>query len=101
MFSIAFSSLFGQDAVHRRPTHAESSRNRARRLTISIHPLRQSSFLLVERLGPTDVLAACPTRFPRRTMAFAAQFKFKLSQAGEHASHHAACGVRRVDALAQ
>ena len=42
MFSIAFSSLFGQDAVHRRPAHAESGRNRARRLTAGVHALRQS-----------------------------------------------------------
>jgi hypothetical protein len=47
MFSIAFSSLFGQDALNRRPAHAESVGNRARRLIISVHPLRQSSFRLV------------------------------------------------------
>jgi hypothetical protein len=48
MFSIASSSLFSQDAVHRRPAHAEGVGNRARRLTISVHPLRQSRLLLVK-----------------------------------------------------
>ena len=84
MFSIAFSSLFGQDSVYRRPAHAEGVGNGARRLSISVHPLRQSSFLLVKRRGSSDVLAPCPTRLPCRCSAFTAEFKFKLGKAGEH-----------------
>jgi hypothetical protein len=51
MFSIAFSSLFGQDAVYRRPAHAKGVGNSAGRLTACVHPLRQSSFRRVERLA--------------------------------------------------
>ena len=61
MFSIAFSSLFGQDPVYRRPAHAESVGNRARRLAACVHPHGQSGFLLVKRLGSSDVLTASPT----------------------------------------
>jgi len=50
MFSIAFSSLSGQDSVYRRPAHAEGMGKRARWLAASVHPLRQSGFGLVERL---------------------------------------------------
>jgi hypothetical protein len=31
------------------------------RLTASVHPLRQTGILRIERLGPSDVLPACPT----------------------------------------
>jgi hypothetical protein len=65
MFSIAFSSLFGQDAVHRRPAHAESRRNRARRFAACMHPYGQTGFFLVKRLGSTDGLPPCPTRFSK------------------------------------
>jgi hypothetical protein len=52
MFSIAFSSLFGEDAVNRRPAHVEGVSNRARRLTASsVHPLRQSGFGRVHSPG--------------------------------------------------
>jgi hypothetical protein len=66
-----------------------------------VHTLRQTGFLHVERPGSSDVLPACPTGFPRRTTPFAAEFKFKFGQAGQHARHHAAGGVGRVDALTQ
>jgi hypothetical protein len=69
MFSIAFSSLFGQDAVNRRPAYAESSRNRACRLTARVHALGQSGFGFVECLRSSDVLPACPTRLPCRCSA--------------------------------
>ena len=45
MFSIAFSSLFGQDAVHRRPAHAEGVGNRARRFAACVHPLCRPNML--------------------------------------------------------
>jgi hypothetical protein len=48
MFSIAFSILFGQGTVHRRPAHAEDVGNRARRLTAGMHPLRESCLRLVK-----------------------------------------------------
>jgi hypothetical protein len=48
ILSIAFSSLFGQDTVYRCAAHAESSRNRVRRLTAGMHPLRESRLLLVK-----------------------------------------------------
>jgi hypothetical protein len=101
MFSIAFSSLFGQDAAHRRPADAESGRNRARRLTSSVHPLRQGSVLLIKRLGPSDVLPACPTCHLCRCTAFPAKLHFKFGQAGKHYGDHAACGVGRIDGFAQ
>jgi hypothetical protein len=101
ILSIAFSSLFGQDPVHRRPAHAEGVGDRARRLTISVHPLRQSSLLLVKRLGSSDVLAACPTRFPRRTTPFAAQLQLQLGQTRKYACDHPTRCVRRIDAFPQ
>jgi hypothetical protein len=66
-----------------------------------MHPHCQSGFLLVKRLGSSDVLPACPPCFPRRCSAFAAKFKFKFGQAGEHPGNHAARGVGRVDAFPQ
>ncbi|MDT5172207.1 MAG: hypothetical protein QOD02_5585, partial [Mycobacterium sp.] len=48
MFSITFSSLFGQDAVNRRPAYAESAGNRARRFAACVHPHCQSGFLRVK-----------------------------------------------------
>jgi hypothetical protein len=72
MFSIAFSSLFGQDAVNRRPAYAEGVDNRARRFTAPVHPPSQRSVLLIKSLGPTDVLPACPPCFSCRCPAFPA-----------------------------
>jgi len=66
-----------------------------------VHAPCQRGFLLVERLGSTDVLPACPTRFARRSTPFAAELKLKLSKAGEHARHHAPRCSRAVDALPQ
>ena len=99
MFSSAFSSLFGQDAVNRRPAYAERSRNRARRLTARVHALSQSRFRLIKRPGTPNVLPACPTRLACGSTPFAAQLKFKLGQAGQYSGNHSACGVGRVDAL--
>jgi class 3 adenylate cyclase len=48
VFSVTFSSLFGQNTVYRRPAHAEDIGNRARRLTARVHPLRESRLLLVK-----------------------------------------------------
>jgi hypothetical protein len=59
MFSIAFSSLFGQDAVNRGPAYAESSRNRARRLTAGMHAPCQPDLSFAECLWTTNCL---PTR---------------------------------------
>ena len=72
MFSIAFSSLFGQDSVYRRTAHAEGVGNRARRFAACVHPLRQSRLLLVKHLGASDVLPSRPTCLPCRCTAFAA-----------------------------
>ncbi len=66
-----------------------------------MHPLRQSSFLRIKRLGTADVLTACPTCLPCRCAAFPAEFKFKLSQAGQNAGHHSPRRVRGIDALTQ
>lgn len=88
MFSIAFSSLFSQDAVNRRPASAESSRNRVCRLTARLHPLRQSGFLSIKRLGPTDLLAPCPTCLACRCTSFPTEFKLKLGEAGEYSGDH-------------
>ena len=46
-----------------------------------MHPLGKGSFRPVERLGPTDVLAACPTRPPCRCAALSPEFQLKLCQA--------------------
>ena len=81
MFSIAFSSVFGQDAVNRCPARAESRRNRARRLTACVHPLGQRSVLLIRRLGPTDVLPTRATRLAGRCAALSPEFQLKLCQA--------------------
>ena len=64
--------LLGQHPVHRGTTHSQRRGNRARRLTVGVHPLRQSSLLLVKRLGSSDVLAACPTRLAGSGAAFPA-----------------------------
>jgi hypothetical protein len=69
MFSIAFSSLFGQDAVNRRPAYAESSRNRARRLTARVHAPRQTRPFDLSSALSLDVLSAAldiwvPSRIP-------------------------------------
>jgi hypothetical protein len=77
MFSIASSSLFGQDAVNRRPAYAECCGYRARRFAAGVHALRQSSLLLIKHLGPSDVLPACPTCLACRCPAFPTKFQFK------------------------
>ena len=41
MFSIAYSSLFGQDAVYRRPAHAEELGDVLACMAIGLHPLRR------------------------------------------------------------
>jgi hypothetical protein len=51
MFSIAFTSLFGEDAVNRRPAYAESGRDGAGRFTAGVHPLRQSGVGLSTACG--------------------------------------------------
>ena len=81
MFSIACTSLFGQDAVHRCPAHAEGVGNRARGFAAGMHPLRQGSVLLIKRLGPTYVLPTCPPCLPCRCAAFPPEFQLKLWQA--------------------
>jgi len=65
-----------------------------------VHPLRESGFRFVERLGAADGLAACFSRIPCRRTTFPAQLQFKLGKACEHTGHHAACRVARVDPLA-
>jgi hypothetical protein len=45
-----------EHSVYRCPTHSECRGYRACRFAASVHPLRQCGFLLVERLGTTDVL---------------------------------------------
>jgi hypothetical protein len=82
MFSIAFTSLFGQDAVYRRPAHAECSGNGARRFAACMHPQGQSSFLLIKRLRSSDVLPPCPTRLACGCTAFPTKLKLKLGEAG-------------------
>jgi hypothetical protein len=63
MFSIAFSSLFGQDAVHRCTAHAEGVDNRARRFAAGMHPPRQRRLRLAEaRISPRSVRRAAGTR---------------------------------------
>jgi hypothetical protein len=47
------------------------------------------------------VLPACPTRLTRCGSPFTPEFQLKLGQTCEDARHHAACGVRRVDAFPQ
>jgi hypothetical protein len=59
-----------------------------------VHSHGQRGFLFVKGLGASDVLAARPTRFPRRCTAFSTEFKFKLGEAGEHSGHHSAGRVR-------
>jgi hypothetical protein len=66
-----------------------------------VHALRQTGFLRVERLGPSDVLATCPACFTGGGAALAAQFKLKLSEACENSGNHSSCGVGRVDAFTQ
>jgi hypothetical protein len=66
-----------------------------------VHPQGQSRFRLVKRLGPSYVLPACPTRLTRCGSPFTPEFQLKLGQTCEDARHHAACGVRRVDAFPQ
>jgi hypothetical protein len=51
-------SLLSQHAVNRGPAHTQRGRNGGGRFTAGMHPLRQSGFLLVKRLGSSDVLAA-------------------------------------------
>jgi mycobactin polyketide synthetase MbtD len=63
--------------------------------------MRQRSLRVIERLRTPDVLAASTTRLPSRCTAFPAKFQLKLCQARQHARHHAACGVRPVNPLAQ
>jgi hypothetical protein len=47
------------------------------------------------------VLPACPTRLTRCGSPLTPEFQLKLGQTREDARHHAACGVRRVDAFPQ
>jgi hypothetical protein len=47
-----------------------------------VHPLRQSRFLPIQRLGPSDVLPACLTH---SCTALAAKLKFQLGEASEYA----------------
>jgi hypothetical protein len=63
------------------------------RLTASVHPLRQTGILRIERLGPSDVLPACPTRLTRRRPALTAQPQLKLSEARQDPSHQSTCGL--------
>ena len=100
MFSIAFGSL-SQHAIHRRPADAESGRNRARRFTAGVHPLRKSGFLCVEDFGPPNRLAACTTRLTGCRPMLAPQFQFKLSKTGQDARHHPAGRVSGVDPFAE
>ena len=54
--------VHGKHAVDHGTIHTERGRNRARRLTAGVHPLRQSGFRLVERLGgPIDAVTTGPT----------------------------------------
>ena len=58
-----------------------------------------AAFGLSSALGRPMCCPRCPTRVTRGCTAFAAQLQFELRQTGEHASHHAASRVGRVDAL--
>jgi hypothetical protein len=58
---------------------------RASRFAAGVHPLRQSSFRLVEGFGSPDVLTTCPARLTCGCAAFPAKLKFKLGQVGKHA----------------
>jgi hypothetical protein len=99
MFSIASSSLFGQDAVNRRPAYAESSRNRACRLTARVHALGQSGFGFIECLRSSDVLPTRATRLAGSGAAFPAQFKFEFRKTREYACDHSTRCVRRIYAF--
>jgi hypothetical protein len=46
-----------------------------------VHPHGQSGFLLIKRLGPTDVLPTRATRLPCRCPALSPEFQLKLCQA--------------------
>jgi hypothetical protein len=50
-----------------------------------VHPLRQSRFLPIQRLGPSDVLPACLTCLTHSCTALAAKLKFQLGEASEYA----------------
>jgi hypothetical protein len=100
MFSVAFSSLLGQEAVHRRSARALGAGDCARWFAACAHPQGQSGFL-VKRLGSSDVLHSCPPRFLCHCTALTAQLKLKLCQAGEYPGTIRARCVRSVDPFAQ
>ena len=69
--SVTLIVLLGQDAVNGCTADTECRSDGARRFTTSVHPLRQSSFLFIQHLRPSDVLPTCPTRLPCRCATFA------------------------------
>jgi hypothetical protein len=77
--------LLGQDAVDGRTRHTKGCRNRVRALTGSVHPPRQCRLGIVESLGATDGLTACPPCIPRRRATLLAQFQVRTST---HSSTH-------------
>jgi hypothetical protein len=89
--------VVGGHPVDSRTTDTERRRDRAGGLAAGVHPLRQTRFLRVERLGPSDVLPACPTCLTRRCPAFPAKLQFKFGQAREHPGDHAVTGDRNND----
>lgn len=72
--------VFGEHSVYRRSTHTQRGRDRPRRFTARVHPLRQRSLLLIKRLWAADVLAPCPTRSTRRSAAFATKFRLQFDK---------------------
>src|ERR1700736_549231 len=97
---ILFAAL-GKHAIHGGAAYTKGGSNSPRRLTASVHPLRQSGFRLVECLRSSDVLPACPTRLACCRPPLTTQLQLKLRKAGQDARHHPARRIRGVDALAQ
>lgn len=85
--SVNVVGLLRENAVGGCPAYSKRGRNRARRFTARVHPLRQRHFRLVERLGTPNELAACATRIPGCRAALLAKFQLKLSKAGEDSGH--------------
>src|SRR6185436_16849457 len=53
--------LFGEDPIDSRAANAECRSDGAGRFTLSVHPLRESGFRLIEHLNSADLLSARPT----------------------------------------
>jgi hypothetical protein len=57
--------LLSQHSIHSCPANAERASDGGDWFATCLHSPRQCRFRCVERLGSTDLLHACPTRFPR------------------------------------